>query len=134
MKEHLPAFLKKTTTLARIISVGVKGKNKSNKQNRTDHQRNSPFTCPSRVEAVINNVLSPLVFFISSRNDLRSAAHSLSFLFREKMENAANANLSVVCNHISIRILNTTVYLYIDRNAAGNWGNAGMCRWTGYGF
>ena len=41
--------------------------------------------------------------------------------FLEKMENAANANLSVGCNHFSIRILNgTTVYLYIERNAAGN--------------
>ena len=38
--------------------------------------------------------------------------------FPGKMENAANANLSVVCNHFSIRILNTTVYLYIERNAA----------------
>ena len=54
--------------------------------------------------------------------------------FLEKLENAANGNLSVGCNHFSIRILNTTVYLYIERNAAGNWGNAGMCRWTGYGF
>ena len=54
--------------------------------------------------------------------------------FLEKIENAANANLSVGCNHFSIDILNTTVYLYIERNAAGNWGNTGMCRWTGYGF
>ena len=40
--------------------------------------------------------------------------------FLEKIENAANANLSVGCNHFSIRILNTTVYLYIERNASGN--------------
>ena len=33
------------------------------------------------------------------------------------MENAANANLSVGCNHFSIGILNTTVYLYIEKNA-----------------
>ena len=40
--------------------------------------------------------------------------------FLEKMENAANVNLSLECNHLSIGILNTAVYLYIERNAAGN--------------
>ena len=64
--------------------------------------------------------LSSLIFFISSRNDLRSAAHSLleSSCFPGKDRECANANLSVGCNHFSIRILNTTVYLYIERNAA----------------
>ena len=73
--------------------------------------------------------LSSLVFFISSRNDHRSAAHSIlswsPLAFLEKIENAANSNLSVGCNHLSIRILNTPVYLYIERNAAGNWGKHG---------
>ena len=43
-----------------------------------------------------------------------------SLAFLEKMENAANADLSVGCNHFSIGILNIAVYLYIERNAAGN--------------
>ena len=47
--------------------------------------------------------------------------------FLEKMENAANANLSVGCNRFSIGILNTTVYLYIERNAAGNRFAHGLC-------
>lgn len=47
--------------------------------------------------------------------------------FLEKMENAANANLSVGCNRFSIGILNTTVYLYIERNAAGNCFAHGLC-------
>ena len=47
--------------------------------------------------------------------------------FLEKMENAANADLSVGCDHFSIGILNISVYLYIERNAAGNCFAHGLC-------
>ena len=47
--------------------------------------------------------------------------------FLEKMENAANADLSVGCDHFSIGILNIAVYLYIERNAAGNCFAHGLC-------
>ena len=54
--------------------------------------------------------------------------------FLEKVENAANGNLSVGCNHFSIRILNTTVYLYIERNAAEIWETRGCAAGPGMVF
>ena len=50
-----------------------------------------------------------------------------SLAFLEKMENAANADLSVGCDHFSIGILNIAAYLYIERNAAGNCFAHGLC-------